>query len=533
MATNKKASTTQFMANFYPEWASTRLDEQSIGSHVLNVIGNQVDDLEKQVQTLGKNYFLPTANQDEIDLVYRFDLATTFDFVADETDPANTIFTDPTISGLLAGVWHSVATAPDNDIETFWYTSIPDRFDSTVTNSGSHVVLSGVAISGSPIESFDSDPHLQGYLYITISGGTQYINTDNNTINRGLVILEGKTRKGVDDTETMVFLFDSTQRTLKEWESLTAVKVYCITPDTATIRITSAEYNQGAYLDKYNLDHALGGAKVDTSWDLGTTVSGETTLDMVRFATEDFSNIVFAQLTAEDVLRQTELLDTSGINITGIDIVLQPFSDRAWVVTESGLYLYNTDRHLPSLTLMAKKDYDATIRIEVDQYHHAQYDEIDLEYLHVRPIKDIASTQVSIEKPDGTKVGLLNGTEVSITSDFTQFGTEGIGRSVRETDTITLDQQGDYIVTLEVQFTDLSIEIDQRIVSTHTKNALAEFVLSFTAAGVSFDSDQRLWIIDDTGLHHRIDLRKDIVLVDFEQKILFLHENYDEVIVTA
>lgn len=532
---SNKSSITQFLANFYPSWSKTRLDDQSLGFRILNVFGTQLEDLDRQLQTIGKNYYLTTANLEEIDIVERLQLPKDFEFQVDETDPANPIFTSPTVSGLIETTWHDVSQANNNDIETFWYTSVPTRIDTDVTTSGNHVVLSGVSISESPISTFDNDLHMPGRLHVQLEGGSKYIDSVNNEIIRGTVIITGTNRHGVEDTETMIFLFDSTQTTQTEWDSLDEVRVYSVDPDTTTLSIYAADYSLGPYRDYYNLEVSVEGNKVDTFWNPGVTVSGSPTLDMMRYTVDSFTDIVFNQVTDLDIIRQTELLDTSGtspVPSSIVDIAIQPFSSRIWVATTSGLYLYDTDQYMPSLDLAPKKNENSPVALLVDNHYKVLYDEIELEYFYINPVKDIGRHRLTIEKPDGTKVGLLDGAEVSTTTDYWQYDT-GQGRSLRPSDILTLDQRGDWVFTLEVDFTDSSRTTDQRIVTVDSKAALAEFNLPFTVSGLSFSSDQELWALDDAGVHHRIDLRTDNMLVDFQQKVIFLHEKYDEVKVTS
>ncbi len=532
----KKSAVTQQMVNAYPAWSSIRRDEQSLGYQLANTVAINQEDLQKQLLRAGLNYYLPLVNLDELDQVYTFQLDPSTEFNKVDNDSSQIDFITPTISGRLGATWFSVALADENNIETFSDKSIPTRFTSTVVNSGSCTVLSETTISGLDAITFDNEPHLQGKVHITISSGTKFVRLENNEVVRGTVILTGTTRKDTEESETMIFLFDDTKTTLKEWESFDRVQVHGVDPeDGATISISSCQFNAGPYKDFYNVDWSEGDNKIDMFWDTSVTASGINTLDMVRFSSDDFSNIVIAQLTAKETFQQIELLDEIGSTIgTPVDIALQPFQDRVWVATSDTLYLYDLNRPYPDMGKMTKKQYDSFVRIDVDSYHKVFADDVEISYRLVRPIVDVAKHRVSIEFPDGTKHAIINGVLTLLTPglDFFQFGVLS-DTLLRADDIITLGQRGDYIITLEVVFGDNTSNIDQRIVTVDSKNALAALDLPFSdAVGVHFDSDQKLWVLDSTGVHHRIDLATDVMLIDFDQKTIFFHEQYDEVQVT-
>jgi hypothetical protein len=531
----KKSAVTQQMVNLYPAWSSIRRDEQSLGHQIANATAINLEELQKQLQRGGLNYHLPTVNLDEIDLIYAFELDPSSEFNKVDEDSAEIDYVTPTVSGRLGSTWYPVDLAANNNIETFWDKSVPTRFTTTVVNSGSCTVLAEVTTSGSPVLTFDNEPHLQGRVHVTVTSGTKFLRSENNEVVRGTVILTGTTRKDTEESETMIFLYDDTQTTLKEWESFDEVRTYGIDPQGGfTLSISSCQFNSGPYKDFYNVDYSEGANKVDTFWNVGTTDSGINTLDMVRFSSDDFSNIVIAQLTQKETVQQIELLDVDGNVIsTPLDMALQPFQDRAWVCTASGLLLYDLERPYPDLGKMTKKQYDSFVRVDVDSYHKVFADDVELTYRLVRPIVDVAKHRVSIEFPDGTKYAIISGVLTLLTAglDYWEFGVLN-ETLLREQDILTLGQRGDYIVTLEVVFSDNTSNIDQRIVTVDSKRALAALDLPFTdAGGVQFDSDQKLWVLDSLGVHHRIDLATDVMLVDFEQKTIFFHEQYEEVTV--
>ena len=212
--------------------------------------------------------------------------------------------------------------------------------------------------------------------------------------------------------------------------------------------------------------------------------------------------------------------------------LISAFSNRVWVCSSNRLYLFDTDMYYPSMRQMAKKQYDSITSIDPDSYHKVLNDEVELSYLFRRPIKEVARHRVSVKNPSGTRNGIVNSTLVSITSDFWRYG-QVDEREMSRPDILQLSIRGDYIFTLETIFVDGTNAIDEAIVSVESKKALVEFNLSFTAVGLSFDSDQKLWILDSANIKHRIDLAYDMMLIDYDQKIIYFREQYEDIKVTT
>ena len=539
----KRSRITQRMANEFPEWSRVRTDEQSLGYQLLNIFGNRIEDTDRQLVNIGKNHYISTVNLDEIDSIFQYQLPGNFEFTLDETDTSNIIQITPFVGGEISGDWYDtdglvgptiiLNIATDNDIETFWYNSIPSRLaiDETVTST--HEVLATAQLAGTPLTEFNL-PHTPGILYITIDGGDTFLATVRNQLARGLVVIAGLSRKGTEDEETLVFLANETKPTTKEWQEVTSVKVYGIDPNTATISISSANFNNGPYLDFYNLDHGVSGNKVDTFWDIGETENGTHTLDMVRFNTEDPRTLLLG-FTAKQTVRQTELLNEEGEVIVPLDTAIQPFSNRFWACSATQLYLFDMDLTRPNMKLMKKKEYDSFSIMEFDSYYKVLNDEVDISYRLIRPIKEISRHKVNVKKPDGVSVGILEGVEVLITSDYWVEGAVSV-RELRPSHTLTLNQRGTYLFTMEVEYLDGTTNIDQRVVLVDSKEALASFSLTglgANAAGLYFDSDQKLQILDSNGNKHKLTFATDVMLIDYEQKIIFFHEEYDNVSVIA
>ena len=285
-----------------------------------------------------------------------------------------------------------------------------------------------------------SQPHLEGRFHVTVSGGSEFISSVGDSIERGTINLKGVTRKGTEETETLIFLFDDVQTTLKEWESLEEVRVYNIDDaDETTISIRSSRFNDPPYKDFWNLAKAANDETVDTFWSHGVSLSGINTLDMIRYTTDKFENLVLAQLTQKEVRRQTEMISASGIAISDIvDIAVQPFTNRVWALGPDQLLVFDRDLFYPDMSQMTKKQYSAIAILEMDNYHKVLGDELEISYVFKRPIRTVARHRAYVRKPDGTIWNIVDSVLSVFDASAWEFGTAQ-GRAIRNADIYNMD----------------------------------------------------------------------------------------------
>jgi hypothetical protein len=531
----KKYVTTRELANIYPRWSKVRTDELSVGYRMLNSIAAPMEYMQKSLEKMEKNTFLTTANLDEIDITYRFLLPKTFEFEFDSTDPTNVVPITPVTSGLHLDEWHSIALAEHNDIESFWYDPIPDRASITDAISGVNDLLLTLSSEDGTVSGLwkhhlaDTDLN-GGKLYIETAGGTQYLRIgDDNIVERGRVVLTGKTRKGTQEQETLIFPWDSKQATQKEWEELTKVDVFDM-EDGIQIEIRSSDITTGPYLDFWNLRYSDNRKKIDTFWELG--YEDISTLDLIKYTSDEWQQLVLG-FSDRNTVNRWELLNTdsnviSGLNITvsGVDVAVQPFTDRAWVITEDAqLYCYDLIEDMTSgLNNLRGITSGAHVQIEIEQPEVVLGEAIEFIPWHARPLKEIRSYDLWYKKPDGTKVAI----DDAIIADGTP-----LTRSVKNLVSIPTTQRGGYLLAVETTFVDGDVQIYKTLANVNYKIPLVQFDLSSTISGVveglEFDSDQRMWVKTTNDDFYKIDMHYDLMLIDYDKKIVYFREPYDEV----
>lgn len=528
----KKSCITQELVNVFPSWAKVRTDDQSVGYLAMNPIAISMEHMEKQIKMMRDNQYLTTANLDEIDLVYKVVMDADFEFGEDTTDPLFSCPITPEVSGLNDSTWYPVYRAQFNDIETFWYTSVPNRISVSTSGTADFILLS-TETQDTPVTG-EWDHHLGGgRVWVETTGGVQYLSYEKDQLYRGKVVLEGQTRKGSWETETLIFPWDMKQASVKEWKQLTKVTTFDI-EDEVDVDVRSADFNGGPYLSPWNLRYSPNRNKIDEFWDIGHNGTIPT-LDRIEYQSDEWQQLVLG-FSTKDVRDQWELLDENDVTVSGVDMAIQPFTTRVWVVTEdSRLLLYDLQEDTVSGVADLK---DATpgahIQLDFDTSYVLLGEDIEFVPWHARPLKQLQSYRIWYKRPDGEKFGLLDGSAVPFTSDFTVKIPEGtkLTRTVESFINIPTTMRGEYLVVFEATFVDGEEQEVRRIFTVRYKEPLAEFSLSGLIPdvpdGIDFDADQKLWV-KAGAMCYQIQPHTDIMLIDYENKIFYFKEEYEEV----
>jgi len=376
------------------------------------------------------------------------------------------------------------------------------------------------------------DHHLGGgSIYVETASGINYIGLVDGQILRAQIILTGTTRKGTSaEKEYIVYPWNQRQRSARDWKQLTKVEATNI-PSGVQVTVKSGDFNFNDYVSPWNLRVSNNRNKVDEFWGLGT-VNDTPVLNRIGYTTDEWQQLV--TMGAEKAVEQSwELLDSSLQTVAGVDLALQPFTDKAWTVTEAGmLYCYDTSDTMPSgISLLRDRTPGTHVQIEADFREYVFGEEIEFIPWHSRPVKEISRYRLYYRDPTGTVSGLDRGTPVPFTDDFWVRGQQ-LKRTIEDVVLFPTTHRGEYIFTLEAVFIDEEQHTEKVIFRTKHKTPDVEFdissVVDGTILGLEFDSDQKLWVKTSTG-YHRVDLHYDVMLVDFDNKVLYFKEKYDTV----
>lgn len=525
----KRHSSTQELVNIYPPWSRTRKDQSSVGYRLLNSFGAPIDHMERSLEKHKKNIYLTTANIDEIDVTYKVLLPKEFEFELDTEDPLETCFNAPATSGLHLGEWHTIELAPNNEVDEFWYYSVPNRFSISEVVSGveDHLLTmmsEDTIATGIWRHHLADTAHNGGKLYIEATGGTQYVKiNDQKQVERARVRLTGKTRKGTLEEEILVFAWDQKQQTQKEWEEITRVDLFEMEPGIQ-IDITSSDGNTGPYMDFFNTTFSVNRNKIDHFWDL-EFLTGQPILSRIEYISDEWQQLILG-FSSKETKERWELLDGTHLPVSGVDMAVQPFTDRAWVVTEDAkLYCYDLIPSMPSgLERLRGITPGADVAIEIEDPNVILGEDIEFIPWHARPLQELRSYKLYYTPPSGGNVLL---------SDVTlPEGTE-LKRSIESFVSFTPAERGTYVLTMEATMEDGSVQVYKTLANVSYKTPLAEFDLGSlvldTVEAIEFDTDQQMWLKTINDDFYLVQPHTDLMLIDYENKIMYFHENYDEV----
>lgn len=530
----KKSTVTQELVNIFPPESRVRTSDLSVGQQLLNVMAVKMERMEKELQRNAKNEFLLTANLDEPDLMHKVLLPPAFDFDIDTSDPLLPSFIPPTVLGTIGVTTYAVASTAVNTLEEVWFNTLPSRLSLHTVVSGVSENVINSTVSGILPWTGSAEHHLGGgSVFIELTSGINYITqTSDNDLKRGQVVITGVTRKGSEVSEHIIFPWDQTQKCLNDWKTITKIEGFNL-EDEININVTTGNFQKFDYISQWNLRYSQNRKKIDEFWGLGET---KTTLDRIEYNTDEWQQLIQG-IGEKDSKQKWEMLDSGLSTVSGLDVALQPFTDRAWVLDTGGmLYIYDMNDSMPeNMDFMRDRTFGSHVQFESDFREVVLGEDINFIPWHARPLTEINKYRIWYIDPAGTKRGLLQGVPVDFASDFWVVGRQ-LKRTIEDVVSMTTTLRGEYLFALEVILLDGTTQNERTIFRVMSKTPESEYNISSlitgTPLGIDFDSDQSMWIKTSTG-YFRINLHHDVMLIDYANKVLYFREDYTEVDVTT
>jgi len=521
---------TQRMANRLPLWADARLLKSSWLQQYLNSIGIVYEDLYKGLAVESQNNYVSTANLDEIDVVYKVNLPRNFNFSVNDHDPANPIHIAPIVTAVIDDVVTSIPAAEDNDINSFWYDTFPNRVKiEGDTTDVSTPIMAPTAIGDLASATINTFP-LEGRVSITISDASDFINLK-RVVQRGFVKITGTTRKGQEDTEILHFITNTTTLSVKEWRRIDTVAVHGIFPLTATVSIHLFDFNVDETIDALNLyvDEVRESVMFTGVVPQGST--GSTVQHKIFAATN--LGLLQQGFTSFDVREQAELLDSNGDPVLSRDFATQPFQDKLFVLGDDKLYIYYNQMPYPNYKDLGGETPDALMVANTERISYIRNQTVKIYSDRQFPTKRVLKNRWTITKPDGVRKRLgVDATEWALT--YSGWILNGLSDTIhfkKQIIDFVPDQVGTYTIQLDVLYHDGETQTDKHAFNVNA--IMPGQVLDLPAIvqdseGIAFDSDQNLWI-KQGNTAYKMKMFTDNMIVDFERKILYFHEEYDKV----
>ena len=533
----ERSRLTQEIANAFPLESAIRANDQSQGFTLLNTLALQQEEILRQVKEIGDSYYLTTANLNTIGNLWIYDLGTNFAFADDPNNSAFSFLRIPTVSGVTtSGTIVDVDVVTDNSLQALQLAP-PDRFTLYLATSGVNTLWSGFGKDtyNTTIES----PVHPSNLNITLVSGENYLRLDpGGEVRRGRLQINGTSFSDIESSEAVVFLHDDKRPTLKLWKNIDSIAALDLLPDTIFITIKDNDFNNPPYRDIWNWEQNNQRELTDTFWTLENTGTGYTSLSKQGYAIKGLTDrITGLDLTLETV-QQNALLTSSGVALAPLDLAFKPYTNLVYIVDKSTIYVYDDKITLPSGAKLSKaRETPNRLAIIEASTHWAKHgEEVNLDLYFARPINAIIKHKLLIEYPDGKASGINNGVLYTPTDKAVWVPGDPVNRRLRPTETLVLNQFGEYVFTLETHYRDNTKDWDQVIISVPSKKPLVETSVhqllkpNTTISGIDFDTlTLKPRLLGNDGTRYLLNEHKDLMLVDFSNKQLYFHEDYDSV----
>ena len=560
----KKSVLTQEIVNSFPSWSRIRTDPDSNGQRVLNTFANEIEELENITARISSNNHLSTTNLDEIDQIYKVVLPSNFPFLEESSYTDISTYVPPdSISGELdtpdvsaledaigtgaSGDLKTVSLVEDGDIKTFWEDSFPDSI-----SLGDQVDISKAVsrtIDIVDLDDLDSFQVLEhplkdnlnrggGRFYFTLVAGYPYLRKEDQRILRSRIVISGETRKGTYESETIVFPWSSTVPSKKEWATITSIIAFdvnqkqtpivkCSSRDTeglnSYLSIEGDNSSQDDYLSLQNLRTSIERSKVDEFW--GLTNTG--VLQRIEYSTDNWRLLLKGQMT-KIAAERWSLLDKDLNTLSITDIELVPFKNQFWAVDDTNLYLYSLDIENNENIESLKDPPDSPgIEIMLDSPDVIPGEKLNIAIFHKRLYKTVSLYSLSYLNSAGTRTEILPDT-ISSNNNRVLCSAE-----------LDISANGGYILEATVTYADGTTETAKKLVTVKSKTPLKTFPLkgganslgiSGTPSSLFLDSDQKLWVKTEQKFNE-IKTHKNLAIIDYKRKVIYLHENYKELTV--
>ena len=535
---NKYSYITQKLANYMPSWTKARQNKQSLFQQLLSPIGTELEDVIQKARLSLKGRFIGTASLNEIDVIYETRLDANFEIQYDTDDFRLPKLISPTITIVpnYGDTPFEIDVVEDNSIESFWYKAIPNRLTVDATTLAYKPVLAETQIDISEFTVFN-DIYDPGHLFLTIKNATSFI--DEDTLERAYIRIAGINRRGTEDTEIIPFSFNTTAVTLKEWQTLSSIQIFNMGPSSATIEIDAVDFNYDRY--QYDEERFVDENKNEKILYLNyNEASSKSYLNYEVFTASTIDDLLAGISTLHEVYK-VKLLDQNDQETTGIlDITPQPEISRCIVLTNTKLRVYDTRAIAPDCSKLNKKTSNPETYINVNGDLIETGDTVELTpYGHLRT-KRIIKYKWDLEKPDGSMVTFIYDDSLGsfqeqayiIDGDYNgwnknPYETSDPGNFYHRKLEYTVQNDGDHVWTLSVEYLDGERDVDQKIVSLNSMSPLVEFTHNIVnPIGVAYNSDQDLCVIDSSDDVHIVVLHCDVAMFDVKNKKIYTRESY-------
>lgn len=537
------STNTQGLANYMPTWAKGRYDKYSNFQQILNPAGLVLEDIDKKIQGDLSNYFLQTANYNELSLLHQVKVGGDFEFKTVILDDGTSLNVPPEAVA-KSGITNFYPMAEfTNSVKDFYYTKLADRIDETKVSLESNIIK-----AKSPAQ-FNKEPVSKklerfGTVCINIEDGKSFAELDNTGSELSILVcrITGLSIHKQKQVEELSIIDNDNYFTKKRWRQIDSIQFINI-PNGSDVNYTLQYFEEpGSYKsDAFRHTDADGTTKPAywslTSNDYGTVLTEHV---LLKEAVDD----VIATLGQKTEVQEYELMDVDGQTHLDLrDIASDRFSNLLYGVDDEYLYVFDKREEYPTIVQDLPKNTGET-QFVIDVFADELARQGASKVVELAGIQLVVGKQVnryvfSMRKPDGTELYIKeDGTTTTDQAEATVYVPTDEFQVKTKPITLDLVDVGDYLMRISVQYLDGSSDIDAKIVRIKTKAALVKYKMYRLLFGspvknIIHDYDGDIKVYDEAGYLHSLRLVKDNMLIDYENGQVFFNEGYDEVNINA
>ena len=576
--TGVKSWLTQRLANRLPVWSRAREREDSFYQLIVNPFAQQIQDLYVRVLEIRSNYYVPSADTNEIGFSFTLSLPEDFLFNTVSEGPGDFVWDNPTVTGVLEDNSEiDIAVISQGLFGTDKNYLPPTRIStSLVVSDVSNTVVAETTIGGLgevtlPTEDFDA---FSGRLYIDLDEGTQYgVEDDTGSLTPGKIIITGEPVLFTHLTEYEEDLFfpANTQRwTADAWKALSSLEVSGIPDLNTKITVT-----RGFIKDFVTDPLALWIDDLQESpvyYSLGNAGTASDPLPILKWVSNDLADAdLQAQGLDERITLYEQFLGLANGDPIELPIALErmPFSPWLLVITQENLYVFRVAQALPTGDpgITGANDVEALAKLVANNRSVNPELILDADRNWLNPSEDlltglrISTRRVAFSKPiHSTRLSRAyfngsgavrriyldwDGNQINIETDpqrgFIPNPLRGIEPEGWNNVSIVANPissgNGVEAYILETKLGDGSIVKDAFLVHVDTIQPLKILPLPAglqnNVQGMTYDHNTDLLVLTNSSDVYKIDMHWDYCSVDFRTNTVYLREDYSSVEVVA
>lgn len=526
---------TQALANKLPDWAKGRYDKYSNFQQLLNPLGEVLEKNQDFINKLYQANLIQTVDLKELPYLFKYELDKNFEFENFFNQDGSMFYVQPNITGVQGITRFDLFTTEDNTLKSLYYTKLPTRIDTDQIRVNENVIVPEREATNLLYE-INKPLERQGSFVLFCKGiDTSVYQSYNGQYTFLKCRIKGVSIFDVKQEEEIVLYNEKYLYTKKMWKTIESIEFFNLKSQNITFEISHFPNPDKSSPDTKQIvlaDGMIDGVIWQKEDRNGQSILqkkrtlGENAMDVLRFSGE---MEVVSEMGFFDINKTTPLLLT--------DIAVDYNSNFIYGVSDEFLYIFDKREPYPeTLKRIAGNNgiADFVFNIQSDETYLDENGEkeIFLGCSHVNPGKRIVKYRIKITKPDGTVEYLLKDTSVTTDPNNSSIFVKQTEYMLPNVSNRYIARApGEYLFELETMYEGGTVSKDAVIIYIKKCSALVKYKLErilneSVPVSIIMDYDQEIKIYTDKLTLHTIIFRRDGILIDYINKILYSAEEY-------